>query len=59
MIRAIEENRMYEAFGAGTAAVVSPVRSFYLNGTTYEIPIEEEHNAGKLTQRILKMMTEL
>jgi len=29
MIRAINEGRMYEAFGAGTAAVVCPVKSFY------------------------------
>jgi len=50
---------MYEAFGCGTAAIVSPVKSFYLEGTTYPIPIEEDKGAGKLTQRILTMMTDL
>ena len=48
-----------EAFGAGTAAVVSPVQSVQYLGETYKIPIEEEHGAGPLTQRTLKMMTEL
>lgn len=32
MIKAIKEDRMYEAFGCGTAAIVSPVKSFYLEG---------------------------
>ena len=59
MIKAVKENRIYEAFGAGTAAIVSPVQSFHLNGETYKIPIEEDKGAGKLTQRVLKIMTEL
>jgi len=59
LIKAVAENRIHEAFGAGTAAVVSPVKSFHLHGTTYQIPIEEDAGAGKLTQRILKMMTDL
>ena len=41
MIKACKENRVYEAFGAGTAAIVSPVKSFNYKGTTYEIPIDE------------------
>jgi branched-chain amino acid aminotransferase len=50
---------VYEAFGAGTAAVVSPVKSFYYLNETYDIPIDEAKGAGKLTQRVLKMMTDL
>lgn len=53
MIKAVEENRMYEAFGAGTAAIVTPVRQFKYNDVTYDIPIEEDKGAGKLTQRML------
>lgn len=59
LVKAVNENRVYEAFGAGTAAVVSPIKSFYYEGNTYDIPIEEETGAGKLTQRVLKMMTDL
>ena len=59
MVKAVNEGRIYEAFGAGTAAIVSPVQSFNYNGKVYNIPIEEDKGAGKLTQRILKMMTDL
>jgi branched-chain amino acid aminotransferase len=58
-MKACKENRVYEAFGAGTAAIVSPVKSFNYGGETYEIPIEEAKGAGKLTQRALKMMLDL
>ena len=59
MIKAANEGRLYEAFGAGTAAIVSPVQSFNFAGQTYKIPIEEDKGAGKLTQRALKMMNDL
>lgn len=53
MIKACNEKRVYEAFGAGTAAVVSPVKSFNYKGTTYEVPIDEAKQAGPLTSRVL------
>jgi len=59
LVKAVKENRVYEAFGAGTAAVVSPIKSFYFEENTYDIPIEEEAGAGKLTQKMLKKMTDL
>jgi len=59
MIKAVNEGRVYECFGAGTAAIVSPVQSFSYGGVTYKIPIEQEKGAGKLTQRVLKMMNDL
>lgn len=37
MIDAVKENRLIEAFGAGTAAVVSPVQGFHYRGTDYEV----------------------
>ena len=46
MTKAVEEGRMLEAFGAGTAAIVSPVRSFNYDDKTYTIPIEEDKGAG-------------
>ena len=59
MIKAVNEGRIYEAFGAGTTAIVSPVQSFNYGGTIYKIPIEEDKGAGPLTQRALKMMNDL
>jgi branched-chain amino acid aminotransferase len=58
-MKACKEHRVYEAFGAGTAAIVSPVKSFNYAGETFDIPIEEAHGAGKLTQKVLKMMLDL
>jgi branched-chain amino acid aminotransferase len=55
----VKEKRVYEAFGAGTAAVVCPVKSFNYMGETFEIPIDESKGAGKLTQRVLQMMLDL
>lgn len=59
MVKAVKEGRVYEAFGAGTAAIVSPVRSFSYLGETWNIPIDEQHGAGKLTQKVLKIMLDL
>ncbi len=52
-MKAVDEGRIYEAFGAGTAAIVSPVQSFSYDDRIYKIPIEEDKGAGKLTQRAL------
>lgn len=52
MIKAIKENRLYEAFGAGTAVIVAPVESFKFEGEFYQVPIDKEKGAGKLTQLI-------
>lgn len=55
LTRAIEENRVLEVFGAGTAAVVSPVRGFEYKDKYYEIPCDTD--SGKaLFQRLWKHM---
>lgn len=59
LIKACREKRVYEAFGAGTAAIVSPVQSFIFNDETFQIPIEEAKGAGKLTQKLLATITDL
>ena len=48
VMKACREKRVYEAFGAGTAAIVSPVCEFIYEGEKFEIPIEKEKGAGKL-----------
>ena len=53
LMKACKEKRLYEAFGAGTAAIVSPVQSFVYQGETFEVPVDKEKGAGKLTQRML------
>jgi branched-chain amino acid aminotransferase len=51
VISAVEEGRMIESFGAGTAAIVSPVKGFHYEGKDYEIPLKLG-KAGELTQRL-------
>lgn len=49
MVKAVEENRMYEAFGSGTAAIVSPVAKFTYLDKTFNLPVDEVNGAGPLT----------
>ena len=50
-----EENRLIECFGAGTAAVVSPIKLISYHDTEYEVPLDPSNPdavAGPLTQRV-------
>ena len=47
--------QLIEAFGAGTAAIVSPIKGISFRGTEYEIPLDPDNpeaGAGKLTKRL-------
>jgi branched-chain amino acid aminotransferase len=48
---AVEEGRMVEAFGSGTAAVLSPVGEINYNGNPLMIPLEHGQT-GDLCQRV-------
>jgi branched-chain amino acid aminotransferase len=52
VIEAIKEDRVIEAFGCGTAAVVSPVLNIGFNGQDYPIPIDKDLQCGHLASRI-------
>jgi branched-chain amino acid aminotransferase len=55
IISAVKEGRIIEIFGAGTAAVVSPVELIGFKGTDYVIPIDKDDpkaTIGKLSKRI-------
>jgi branched-chain amino acid aminotransferase len=49
---ACESNRLVEAFGAGTAAVVTPIEGIHYEGTTLRIPA-----TGYWTQRFWDELT--
>ena len=55
----VAEDRVIEMFGAGTAAVVSPIKTIHFAGTDYDIPLGEERNAdaGPLTKRMWDTIT--
>jgi len=47
MVKAIEEKRIIEAFGAGTAAIISPVNGISFNDKEYQVPLDpKDSNAG-------------
>ena len=52
LVKAAKENRIIEAFGSGTAAVVAPVKLFHYNGTDFDIPINEDLQAGEFTSKL-------
>ncbi len=52
VIKAAENGSLKEMFGAGTAAVISPIASFGYKGTDYDLPIMEDSYAVKLKKLI-------
>lgn len=55
VIEAAEAGRLQEAFGMGTAAVISPISTIGYRGTDYEIPTPEAGHG----MRIKKMLTDI
>ncbi len=49
---AAEEGRMLEVFGAGTAAVVSPVRTIGWEGKMVDCGLREGEEAGEVARRM-------
>lgn len=49
---AANEGRLLEAFGTGTAAIVSPVRRISWNDTVIECGLKENEEAGEIAKRM-------
>lgn len=43
---------MLEAFGAGTAVIVSPVNSIGIGSERYSVPIDPKKKAGELALKV-------
>lgn len=56
--KALHEGRILEAFGAGTAAVISPIERIHYKGEDLRIPLGTKGStqAGELSQRLLDTM---
>ena len=52
LAEAADEGRLLEAFGTGTAAVVSPVRRIGWQGRSVECGLKEGEEAGELSKRM-------
>ena len=57
VVEAAKEGSLKEMFGAGTAAVVSPISGFGYNGEDYTLPELEETYASFLKKRIVDIQT--
>lgn len=57
LTRAINSGRLLEAFGAGTAAVVSPIRNVHYENKDYAVPIDASIGAGPITKRFWDSIT--
>jgi len=55
LIAALKENRVIEMFGAGTAAVVSPVHKLNYKGVDYAVPCKDGQ-AGELATRMMNQI---
>jgi branched-chain amino acid aminotransferase len=59
---ALEAGRVVEMFGAGTAAVVSPIKGVHFLGKDYAVPLDPGNasaGAGKATQRFWKELLDI
>ncbi|KAI0838473.1 aminotransferase [Hypoxylon sp. FL0890] len=59
LAQASEEGRLLEAFGAGTAAVVSPIRSIGWNGMTVNCGLPPDQEAGELAMKMKEWVEEI
>jgi branched-chain amino acid aminotransferase len=54
VIKAVQDSRLHELFGAGTAAIVSPIKKIFYEGNDIMIPLDPsdpKSQAGPLTRR--------
>ena len=62
VVEAVEEGRMIESFGAGTAAIVSPVNKIGWKGKDYEIPLDKNDSnasAGPLATELFNTILDI
>ena len=57
VVKAAKEGCLLEMFGAGTAAVISPIAGFGYQENDYELPVLEESFASKLKKKITDIQT--
>ena len=50
--QAAVEGRLLEVFGAGTAAIVSPVRTIHYEGEDIQVPLQPGKEAGPLAEQM-------
>lgn len=57
--QAISEGRLYEAFGAGTAAIVAPINGIAYKGTELPVPCGQDDKAGDVAKRLYHELSDI
>ena len=57
IVEAAKNGSLKEMFGAGTAAVISPIAGFGFRGEDFDLPVLENPYAAKLKKRITDIQT--
>jgi len=58
LTQAIHEKRVYEMFGCGTAACVSPVKALYFRDKVFQVPVKDD-KIGPLAERFWRTLTDI
>lgn len=59
LAEALDAGRVLEMFGAGTAAVVSPIRALHYEGRDRAVPVDAALGAGPLTRRLWQELLDI
>eukprot|EP01092_Planopodium_desertum_P011521 TRINITY_DN5248_c0_g1_i1.p1 TRINITY_DN5248_c0_g1~~TRINITY_DN5248_c0_g1_i1.p1 ORF type:complete len:406 (+),score=49.98 TRINITY_DN5248_c0_g1_i1:41-1258(+) len=62
LIKALQEGRVKEVFGAGTAAIVAPVKSISYVGKDYSVPLDPSNpdaGAGPLAAKLAQIILDI
>ena len=57
VVEAAKNGELKEMFGAGTAAVISPISGFGYQENDYELPVLENSYASQLKKKITDIQT--
>lgn len=59
VIERSKKGELLEVFGAGTAAIVSPVKELNYHGDAIEVPLPEGKEAGPITETVAKWISDI
>ena len=59
MSEAIEEGRLHEAFGAGTAAIVAPISAIAYKSSELPVPCGSDGKAGEVAKRLFHELADI
>lgn len=57
VVKASEEGRLLEVFGAGTAVVTAPVKRIHYNGKDIHVPLQDGKEAGVIAEKMVEWIT--